>query len=274
MIRMLEGKVALISGTGGGQGRAAALVFAREGARVFGCDVNREGAEETVQMVLASGGEMRSMHPCDLTDPAQAAAWVEAGYAAWGGFDILYNNAASVRCVGPFGESRLEDWNQNLLYELTIVYISCRAAWQYLVSRGSGVILNVGSVVAYREIFPARSPGHSAAKGGVLGLTRTLASEGAPHGIRALSISPGLIRSAATQHYWKNDPLQVAKRDIYLSKIPAGRAGECDEVAEVAAFLASDRASYVNGSDILIDGGLVSTSYGSHEELSARFAIR
>jgi NAD(P)-dependent dehydrogenase (short-subunit alcohol dehydrogenase family) len=122
--------------------------------------------------------------------------------------------------------------------------------------------------VAYREIFPARSPAHSAAKGGVLGLTRTLASEGAPHRIRAVSISPGLIRSAATQHYWRNEPLAAAKKDLYLAKIPLGRAGECEEVAEVAAFLASDRASYINGSDVLVDGGLVSTSYGSHDALN------
>ena len=260
---LLDGKVALISGTGGGQGRAAALVFAREGARVLGCDINAAGAEETVQMVRRAGGEMQSLHPCDLTDPAQAARWVEAACTAWGGVDVLYNNASSVRSVGPFGESTLEDWNANILYELTVVYICTRAAWKHLISRGGGVILNVGSVVAHREIFPARLPAHSASKGGVLGLTRMLASEGAAHKIRALSISPGLIRSPATQHYWKDDPLWALKREIYVGKIPLGRAGECEEVAEVAAFLASDRASYMNGTDILVDGGLVSTSFGS-----------
>jgi len=264
---LLEGKVALISGTGGGQGRAAALVFAREGARVFGCDINREGATETVELVRKAGGEMRSMQPCDLTDPDQASKWIEAARNAWGGIDILFNNASSVRSIGPFGESRLDDWNANILYELTIVYICARAAWQPLIDRGGGVILNTGSQVAYREIFPARLPAHSASKSGVLGLTRLLASEGAAHKIRALSISPGLIRSPATQHYWKDDPLWARKKKHFFNKIPLGRAGECKEVAEVAAFLASDRASYMTGSDILVDGGLVSTSYGSEASL-------
>jgi meso-butanediol dehydrogenase/(S,S)-butanediol dehydrogenase/diacetyl reductase len=266
---MLDGKVALITGTGGGQGRAAALVFAREGARVFGCDINGQGAQETVEMVRKAGGEMHSLHPCDLTDPAQAKAWIEAAAKAWGGFDILYNNASSVRSVGPFAESTLEDWNANILYELTIVYIVTRAAWQHLIDRGGGVVLNAGSVVAYREMFPARLPAHSASKGGVLGLTRMLASEGAPHRIRALSISPGLIRSPATQHYWRDDPAWARKKDIYVGKIPVGRAGECEEVAEVAAFLASDRASYMTASDVLVDGGVVGTSYGSHASLAA-----
>ncbi len=264
---MLSGKVALISGTGGGQGRAAALVFAREGARVFGCDIKAEGSEETLAMVRKAGGEMQSMHPCDLTDEATAKAWVKAGHDAWGGFSILYNNAGSVRQRGAFADSRLADWNATLLYELTIVYLCAHAAWPYLVGRGGGVILNVGSIVAHRETFPSRSAAHSAAKAGVLALTRALALEGAPHSIRALSISPGLIRSPTTEHYWSDDPREVAKKDLFVGKIPMGRAGECEEVAEVAAFLASARASYINGTDILIDGGLNGTAFGLYDTL-------
>src|ERR1700687_2116285 len=129
---MLDGTVALISGTGGGQGRAAALIFAREGARVFGCDYNAAGAEETVQMVRRAGGEMQSVHPCDITDQDAAKAWVKAGYDAWGAFDVLYNNAGWRGIYGSFAESKLEDWNANLLYELTSVYIASHAAWPYL----------------------------------------------------------------------------------------------------------------------------------------------
>jgi NAD(P)-dependent dehydrogenase (short-subunit alcohol dehydrogenase family) len=264
---MLDGKVALISGTGGGQGRAAALIFAREGARVFGCDYNAEGAEETVELVRRAGGEMRSLHPCDLTNEESAKAWVKAGNDAWGAFDVLYNNAGSLRIYGSFAESTLEQWNENLLYELTLDYIVCHAAWPYMIERG-GVILNVGSVVAHREIFPSRSAGHSAAKAGVLGLTRMLAMEGADHGIRAVSISPGLIRSSATEHYWHTtDRRELEKKKSLLDKIPLGRAGACEEVAEVAAFVVSDRASFINGTDILVDGGLAGLSYGSYAKL-------
>ena len=264
---LLSGKVALISGTGGGQGRAAALVFAREGARVVGCDIKTEGAAETEAMVRDAGGDMRSLHPCDLTDPEAANRWVAAACEAYGGVDILYNNAGSVRSRGAFGQTTLQGWNDTLLYELTIVYICTKAIWPHFVGRRAGVILNVGSIVAHRETFPSRSTAHSAAKAGVLGLTRSLAAEGAPFGIRALSLSPGLIRSPTTEHYWGKDPRELAKRDAFFAKIPAGRAGTCEEVAEVAAFFASSRASYVSGADVLVDGGLNATSYGDYDAL-------
>jgi meso-butanediol dehydrogenase / (S,S)-butanediol dehydrogenase / diacetyl reductase len=266
---LLEGKTALISGTGGGQGRAAALVFAREGALIFGCDMNAEGAAETVELVRSAVGKMQSHHPCDLTDPQAAGAWVDAAEAFLGDINILYNNAGSLRSRGPFGESNLADWNATLLYELTIVYISSRAAWSHLVKRRDSVILNVASVQAHREIFSSRSPAHGAAKAGVLALTRTLASEGAPYGLRAISISPGLIRSPTTMHFWNNDAAATAKLRTFFDKIPLGRAAECEEIAEVAAFLASPRSSYITGADIVVDGGMISTSYGSYDKLPA-----
>ena len=264
---LLEGKRAFISGTGGGQGRAAALVFAREGASVFGCDVKTEGAEETVAMVREAGGTMHSMHPLDLTAPGAAEEWIRKGKEALGGIDILFNNAGSLRARGPFGDSTLEDWNATILNELTIVYIVSRAAWADLTKKPGGVILNTASVQGHRELFPSRSAAHSAAKAGVMGLTRTLAQEGAPFGLRALSISPGFIRSPTTMHFWRNDANNVAKLKAFHDKIPQGRPGECEEVAEVAAFLCSDRASYVNGADLLVDGGLNAASFGRYDAL-------
>jgi NAD(P)-dependent dehydrogenase (short-subunit alcohol dehydrogenase family) len=264
---LLEGKRVFISGTGGGQGRAAALVFAREGARIFGCDLKGEGAEETVALVRQAGGFMESLHPLDLTAPGAADEWISAGKRALGGIDVLYNNAGSLRARGPFGESTLEDWNATILNELTIVYIVSRAAWADLTREPGKVILNCASVQGHRELFPSRSSAHSAAKAGVMGLTRTLAQEGAAFGLRALSISPGFIRSPTTMHFWRNDAHNVAKLKAFHDKIPFGRAGECEEVAEVAAFLASDRASYVNGADLLVDGGLNAASFGSYAAL-------
>jgi meso-butanediol dehydrogenase/(S,S)-butanediol dehydrogenase/diacetyl reductase len=146
---LLDGTVALISGT--------------------------DGAEETVQLVQGAGGEMRSMHPCDLTDPQAAENWVKTGHDAWGGFDILYNNAGPLRIYGPFAESTLEDWDENLRYELTLVYSVSHSAWPYLIGRGGGVILNVASGVAYRGTFPSRSAGCGAHSG-----TRPPAVSGCP----------------------------------------------------------------------------------------------
>jgi meso-butanediol dehydrogenase/(S,S)-butanediol dehydrogenase/diacetyl reductase len=124
--KILDGKVVLVSGTAGGQGRAAALAFAAAGARVVGCDVKVHEAEETVALVKAAGGDMRSLQPLDPSDPKQAEAWVHEATAAYKGVDVLYNNAGSHRTHGPFSESSLEDWYATLRFELTIAYVSTR----------------------------------------------------------------------------------------------------------------------------------------------------
>src|ERR1700681_2377157 len=125
----LHGKIVLISGTGGGQGRAAAMAFASAGAKVLGCDINVAGAEQTVEMVKRSGGEMQSMQPLDVSEPDHARVWAELAVSEWGGIDVLYNNAGALSAKGPFAESTLEEWNRTIKYELTIVYVSTMAVW-------------------------------------------------------------------------------------------------------------------------------------------------
>jgi NAD(P)-dependent dehydrogenase (short-subunit alcohol dehydrogenase family) len=260
----LEARVVLISGTAGGQGRAAALAFARAGALVLGCDVKAGDAEETVAMVLAEGGQMQSLHPVDLTDPAEAEHWIDHAVRTWGGIDVVYNNAGSLRAKGPFPQSTLEQFEQTIRYELTVSYIVSLAAWPHLVARGGGVILNVASISGHREVMPLRSCAHGAAKAGIMGLTRMLAAEGSPYNIRAISISPGLIRSPATEGFWSSDdPNLRAMGAGMMAHIPMGRAGRCDEIANVAVFLASPAASYINGTDILVDGGMTGVSFST-----------
>ncbi|MGE0736001.1 MAG: SDR family NAD(P)-dependent oxidoreductase [Alphaproteobacteria bacterium] len=263
--KSLAGKVVLISGTAGGQGRAAALAFAQAGARVLGCDVAAEGAAETVALVEKLGGEMRSIHPLDVSEPASAEAWAKAAHDAWGGIDVLYNNAGSLRARGPFAKSTFEEWNLTLRYELTILYVSTIAVWPYLVERGGGLIINTASISGHREFLPLRTAAHGATKAGVIGFTKTLAAEGAPHKIRAISISPGVIRSGATARFWTGDQMQRAIGAEMIRKIPMQRPGECEEIASVAVFLASPGASYINGTDILVDGGMVGVSYSPIE---------
>ncbi len=259
---MLKGKVVLISGTAGGQGRAAALAFAKAGAHVLGCDVKVDAAEETVIMVRAEGGVMESMHPMDLTDPGAAEKWVQAAVDKWGGIDVVYNNAGSLRAKGPFGESTLEQFEQTVKYELTMVYIVTAAAWPHLIKRGGGLILNTASISGHREFLPLRSAAHGATKAAVIGLTKMLAAEGAPYGIRAISISPGVIRSPATAAYWSGEnPVYTEMGKGMIAKVPMGRPGECAEVASVAVFLASPGASYINGTDLLIDGGMTGVAF-------------
>lgn len=259
----LDGKVVLISGTAGGQGRAAALAFTREGAHVLGGDVKGDGSDETLALVNGEGRQMRSIHPLDLSEPQNAERWVREAIDTWGRIDILYNNASSMRAQGPFAESTLEDWNLTLRYEMTMMYVTSRAAWPHLVAGGGGLIINISSIVGHQELQSLRTAAHGAAKAGVIGFTRMLASEGVEHNIRAVSISPGFIRSPATKDLFpprgEGETVAGAER---VRKIPMGRVGESEEVANVALFLASPAASYINATDIVVDGGFLGVSHG------------
>lgn len=249
----LNGKVVLISGSGGGMGRAAALEFARFGATVVGCDLNEKAAAETVELVAAAGGRMHSVQPVDLTTEEGAKRWIDEAVAFGGGIDVLYNNA-SVPRVGPWDQLSYEDWRFAMTYELDIVYLPTHAAWPHLVARGGGVVINVASVAAHRGARFVHQHAHGAAKGGVLAFTKQLMVSGIPHGIRAVSISPGMIVTPATEPVLA--ALDQAARQRLYDAIPCGRFGKPEEVARVAAFLASDAAGYINGTDIAIDGGV------------------
>jgi NAD(P)-dependent dehydrogenase (short-subunit alcohol dehydrogenase family) len=247
----LDGKVALISGTAGGMGRAAAIEFAKQGAMVAGCDIDAEHDAETEALVRGAGGVMKSFAPVDLTDEATAVSWAQDAAAEFGGVDVLYNNASIAR-VGPWDELDYAQWRHAMTYELDIVYLSTKAVWPHLVARGGGCIINVGSISAMRGAGFVHQHAHGAAKGGVVAFTKHLVVSGIPHKIRAVSISPGMIRTPATSPVIDipGGPLE----DL-IAKTPSQRVGEPHEVAALAAFLASDDASYINGADIVIDGG-------------------
>lgn len=229
----LRGKVALITGTAGGQGLAAAELFAREGATVVGCDIQDP---ET---------------PVDLGDPAQARGWVNAAAERHGGIDVVYNNAAFARFASIATMSD-EDWRFSIRNELDPVFYVTSAAWPHLVARGGGSIINTGSISGMSAV-PA-TPGdfaHAAMKGAVIAMTRELALEGGPHGIRVNAISPGMIESPATAGQLR-DP---AFRNNHLAAIMLGRTGRPEDVAQVALFLASDDSAWVTGANYVVDGG-------------------
>ena len=249
----LAGKVALITGTAGGQGRAAALLFAAEGARVVGCDVKQAEADETVALVRAAGGEMTSMAPVDLGDSQAARAWVNAAAECFGGFDILYNNAASARFV-PIAELSDEDWHYTIRNELDLVFYVVSEAWPHLLARGGGSIINTGSISGMSSL--RQTPGnfaHSATKGAVIALTRELASEGGAHKIRVNSISPGMVESPATAKQLELPGF----RQAHLDAIMLARTGRPEDIAQLALYLASDESDWVTGANIVIDGGFM-----------------
>ena len=247
----LDGKVALITGTAGGQGAAAAQLFATEGATVIGCDLDAERARAVADEIVAAGGAMSADAPVDLADPDAAGDWVNRAAAQAGGIDVLYNNA-SAPWVGPFAEMTWEDWRFTQRNELDLIFTVTSAAWPHLVARDGGVIINTASVSAYRGATFIEQAAHGAAKGGVLAITRHLAASGARHGIRANSISPGLIVTPQISEFLDapGHPVHEMARTH-----PLGRLGQPEDVARVALFLASDDAAYLNAVDIVIDGG-------------------
>lgn len=248
MTRPLEGRVALISGTGGGQGRAAALRFAAAGAIVAGCDINTDANAETAGSVRAAGGVM-SVSERDLGDPEGARAWIGGAIADHGRIDILYNNASAAR-FGSIGEFSIEDWRFTVRNEMDLVFFATKFAWKHLQVRG-GVVLNVASTAGWQGSRANGAIAHSATKGAVIAMTRQMAVEGAPLGIRANSISPGFIVTPGTRAFVE-DPVVKA---LLTASIPLGCPGEAEDVVGMAVFLAGDEASFITGADILIDGG-------------------
>lgn len=246
----LSGKVVLISGTGRGMGRVAAQRFAAAGAVVVGGDIDRAAALETERLVAAAGHRSGGAGVLDVTDEDSAAAWVSEAARRNGRVDVLYNNAGAVR-FGGIAEQSLQDWRFTLAAELDSVFIVTRAAWPHL-AKTSGAVINVGSIAGLRGSVTVDRVAHSASKGGVIALTRQLAAEGGAVGIRANSISPGLIQTEGTVESLLRPgaPMAAASRHI-----PMRRFGTANEVVSVAMFLASDSAAYVSGADIAVDGG-------------------
>jgi NAD(P)-dependent dehydrogenase (short-subunit alcohol dehydrogenase family) len=246
----LSEKVCVITGTGGSIGRAAAVAFAREGASVVGCDVSVAAAEATADMVRGQGGMMISLQPCHLTEPSECQALVELAVKTYGRIDVLFNNAA-MAYFNWLEDITDDEWNRDLREEVNLVFFLTRAAWPHLKAR-HGVVVNTASLNGLLSFKLLPSLAHTTAKAGIIGMTRQLAVEGREHGIRANSISPGLIETNQTREQLKDPEWASAM----LGKTLLGRLGRPEEVANVALFLASDESSYITGVDIVVDGGM------------------
>jgi NAD(P)-dependent dehydrogenase (short-subunit alcohol dehydrogenase family) len=246
----LEGKVCVITGTGGSMGRASALTFAREGASVVGCDVNVESAAETVQMVHAAGGKMVSLQPCRLDDPVECARLVELTVNELGRIDVLFNQAARSH-FSPIESFSDEEWDGARRDEVDLVFYLTRAAWPYL-KTSHGVIVNMASLNGSLSFKLLPALAHTTNKAGIIGMTRHLAMEGSEHGIRVNSVSPGFIETNSTRGALQNEEFGRRIREKTL----LGRFGQAEDIANAALYLASDESSYVTGIDLVVDGGM------------------
>jgi meso-butanediol dehydrogenase / (S,S)-butanediol dehydrogenase / diacetyl reductase len=244
----LDGKRVLITGTAGGQGEAAQRLFAAEGAHVIGCDLQDGGAQRSAEALREEGLEAEGF-TVDLAEPEAARAWVEEGIAKMGGLDVLYNNAAGFG-FAPFSEMTIDLFRHVLRVELEIVFNTVTAAWAQMADNGGGSIVNTSSYSALRGIEPLGQVAHAAAKGGVIAMSRSLATEGAAAGIRVNSVAPGFVKSPATDAVVPKEA-----REWQLSKHLIQRPGTGEDIAYLALYLASDESAWVTGQCISIDGG-------------------
>jgi meso-butanediol dehydrogenase/(S,S)-butanediol dehydrogenase/diacetyl reductase len=260
----LAGKVAVITGTGGGQGRAAAMRFAAEGACVMGCDVKVEGARETLAMVSAAGGRMVSLQPLDLTVESEVERLIAYAVETYGDFDILYNSAALARGARAEEMSRV-DWDWTMSYDLTLMFLTVKHAIPVFRRRGSGAVINVASAAGITGAAQAMLA-HSVAKAGVIRMTSFLAVELSPLNVRVNCISPGAIDSPALRAVFGGSDTDEPDWRPFTRHSLVPRIGRPGDIAAAALFLASDEASFITGINLPVDGG---ASTGSRTEAAA-----
>ena len=245
---MLENRVVLVTGAASGIGREIAERFAREGARVTGFD-------------LAGDAEIHG----DVRSPADVERAVAEVVAAEGRLDVLVNSAG-VREIGDVYTMATEEWDNVIAVNLSGTFYCCQAAARSMREAGRGAIVNISSVGGL--IGLARRPAYTAAKHGVIGLTKSLARDLGPAGIRVNAICPGLIRTPLTEQYFADDAFEEGLRTV----IPQGRPGVAADVADAALYLASDQSAYVNGIALTVDGGwLAEKSFAAGEDAAATF---
>ena len=248
----LKDKVAIITGAGGGMGRVAARMFAEEGAKVVVAEYSETAGAETVALVESDGGEATFVK-ADVSSEPDAKAMVDHALATYGQLDCLYNNAG----VMPEADHSVIDtdvatWDSVMAVNVRGVFLGCKYAVPAMVEAGGGSIINIASFVALIGCSVPQDA-YTASKGAVLSLTRSLAVQFGPQGIRTNAICPGPVETPLLMDWLVKD--EAAKR-LRLARNPTGRFGKPEEIVHMAVYLASDESRWTNGASLVVDGGI------------------
>ena len=250
MAGTLDGKVALVTGGASGIGRATALTFAREGAKLIIADMHEDGVQQTVHMITKNGGAALFV-PTDVTQATAVEALISKAVETYGRLDCAHNNAGvTQRAYPPTAEYPEDDWHRVLAVNLTGVWLCMKYEIPQMLHQGGGTIVNTASVAGL--VGSVGGSAYVASKHGVVGLTKTAALEYAKQGIRVNCVCPGMIQTPMTESALR-DPAWQAQ----IAARPMGRVGTPEEIAEAVVWLCSDAASFVTGHTMTVDGGTV-----------------
>ena len=269
----LEGKVAIVTGAGSigdgwGNGKAAAYVYGKEGAKTFCVDFRQEAAEETVNLIKDIGGEAKAF-AADVTDEKAVQAMIESCMQTWGQIDILHNNVGGQGVGRSLDTITVEDWDATFARNVTSAMLTCRSVVTIMEKQGDGSIINISSIAALRHLN-SNTAVYSSTKGAMIEFTKNIAIQHASSGIRANCICPGYIDTPFIRRLVNGKPSYTYKgytsADEYAEArnaiIPSGRMGTGFDVAYAALFLASDESTHITGTHFTVDGGVTQTCPG------------